>query len=55
MSAKKYFTELKILYEISKGSGDSRTGLRILMLLLEDDKEEVEDIKIPDSKFDKIL
>ena len=39
MSAKKYFTELKILYEISKSSGDADTGLRLLMLLLEDETD----------------
>lgn len=37
MSAKKYFSELKILYEISKSSGDADTGLRLLLLLLEED------------------
>lgn len=38
MDAKKYFTELKILYEISKSSGDAATGLKILMLLLDEDQ-----------------
>jgi len=42
MDAKKYFTELRILYEIAKSSGDSATGLRLLMLLLEEEPDKFE-------------
>ena len=42
MDAKKYFSELRILYEISKSSGDAATGLRILMLLLEEEQGKFE-------------
>lgn len=49
MSARKYFTELKILYEIAKSDGDAATGLRILMLLLEEE-DKLEPLSVEELK-----